>query len=433
MNSEPTPFPAIPDDFLRQCMHCGMCLPTCPTYVLTKRERSSPRGRIRLIKSVAEGKLAVTAQFVEEMNFCLDCRACETACPAGVKYGRIIEETRYAILQQKPVTFKTRIFKKIVLNSIFAKQSRLRFIARLIRFYQRSGLELLNLAFNLAGFFSKKLKEISPLAPQISKKFTAQLLPEFLPAKGVARFKVGLLAGCVQDVAFADVNVATAEVLALNGCDVYIPRQQCCCGSVAAHAGDLQQARKQIDRNCRVFNLEKLDALIINAAGCGAFLKESHEIFHSENSDDSLALITAKTKDISEFLCEIGFRKPQAALDIEVTYHDACHLAHGQKIRSAPRQIIQSIPGVQLVEMPESDWCCGSAGVYNITHTETANALLERKMKNCLSTGARVIASANTGCSIQLAYGVRKYKTAMQVRHPVVLLWQAYQRENSKA
>lgn len=412
-----------------QCMHCGMCLPACPTYVLTKRERSSPRGRIRLIKSVAEGKLEVSKNFIDEMHFCLDCRACETACPAGVKYGRIIEGTRSVISRQNSGRWKNVLIRKILVRGLFASQRRLRFVARLIKIYQKTGIEWLNLAFNISGLISKKLGEIAPLAPHISKRFSHQILPEFMPAQGKRRFKVGLLTGCVQDIAFAGVNRATAEVLALNGCDVIIPRRQCCCGSVAAHAGDMKQGQNQILQNYHAFKPETLDAIIVNAAGCGAFLKESREIFADQNKLPAFEQISQKTKDISEFLIEIGFRKPAAKLDCIVTYHDACHLAHGQKIRSAPRQILQSIPGLQLIELPESDWCCGSAGVYNITHTETANKLLERKIKNCLSTGARIIASGNTGCSIQLSYGVRKYKTAMQVRHPVALLWQAYQLE----
>ncbi|KAA3615396.1 MAG: (Fe-S)-binding protein [Calditrichaeota bacterium] len=423
-------FPKIPDDFLLQCMHCGMCLPSCPTYVLTKRERSSPRGRIRLIKSVSEGKLPISDAFIAETTFCLDCRACETACPAGVQYGRIIEETRWAIAQQKTPDFKSGLIKKLLLNGLFAKQKRLQFVARLIRIYQCSGIEWLNLKLNIAGLFSKKLKDISPLAPKINKKFTHQLLPEFLPAKGETKFKVGLLTGCMQDIAFSDVNVATAEVLALNNCDVFIPRNQGCCGSVHAHSGDSKQACQQILQNAATFDLDSLDAIIVNAAGCGAFLKESDKIFSGDSDSATIDKVASKTKDISEFLCEIGFKKPEENLKLDVTYHDACHLAHGQKIRSAPREIIESIPGIKLIEMEESDWCCGSAGVYNITHTETAFELLDRKMGNIAKTGASIIVSANPGCSIQLAYGVSKQKNDMQILHPVSLLWRAYQGES---
>ncbi|KAA3660130.1 MAG: (Fe-S)-binding protein [Calditrichaeota bacterium] len=431
MTSENSNLPTISDDLLLQCMHCGMCLPTCPTYVLTKRERSSPRGRIRLIKSVSDGKLAFSQEFIEEMNFCLDCRACETACPAGVHYSRIIDETRRVIIEKSQASLKARIIRKIMLNSLFARQNRLQTVAKLIRIYQKSGLELLNLKFNIAGIFSRKLKMLSPLAPQISSKFTYQLLPEFLPAHGESKYKVGFLTGCIQDVAFADVNYATAQVLVRNNCDVYVPRNQVCCGSVHAHSGAVEQAQQQLVQNTAAFNIDNLDFVIVNAAGCGSFLKECTDVEMKGNGEyPKIKKLASKTRDISEFLNEINFRKPKSSLNLKVTYHDACHLVHGQKIRNSPRSIITAIPGIKFIEMPESDWCCGSAGVYNITHTATSFALLDRKFDNIETADAEIIVSANTGCSIQLAYGVRQRKSALKIMHPVELLWWAYQKEN---
>ena len=407
------PFPnlLVPnDDLLLQCIHCGMCLATCPTYTITLRERSSPRGRIRLIKAVAEGQLPLTETFQYEMFFCLDCRACETACPAGVHCGELVEAARTEIETREKKSGRRSPLKAFLLEKVFTQPSLLRRLARALRLYQRSGLETLALRLHLPRLLSKKLDELAPLAPTISPKFTHDLLPEILPAQGEMRYRVAMLSGCVQDVAFAEINRDTALVLAYNGCEVWTPRQQVCCGSLHGHVGDRETAVRLAAQNIELFNSREIDAVIVNAAGCGSFMKSYGELFsgidHPRISPEAAEAFSAKVKDVHEFLVEIGFRKPEHPMPQRVTYHDACHLAHGQNIRSQPREILRSIPGIEFVELPEADWCCGSAGIYNITHTETAAQLLRRKVGNIQKTGASIVASANPGCSIQIQSGL---------------------------
>ena len=434
------PFANLPvpdDDVLLQCIHCGMCLATCPTYTLTLRERSSPRGRIRLIKSVAAGQLPLSEIFQFEMYFCLDCRACETACPAGVQYGRLVEAARAEIETLEKQTGRRSRLKAFLLEKVFTNPPLLRKLARALRLYQRSGLEALALRLRLPRLISKKLDRLAPLAPTISAKFTHQFLPEILPARGETHYRVALLSGCVQDVAFAEINRDTALVLAHHGCEVWTPRQQVCCGSLHGHVGDRETALRLAAQNIELFSSRKTDAVIINAAGCGSFMKSYGELFSGvANAPIPQAVAEAfstKVKDIHEFLLEIGLRKPEQPIQQRVTYHDACHLAHGQKIRSAPRQILRAIPGIEFVELPEADWCCGSAGIYNITHTETAMQLLDRKIQNIAQTAAVIVASANPGCSIQIRAGVKKLKREIEVAHPISLLRRAYGIETDAA
>lgn len=413
------------DDLLVQCIHCGMCLATCPTYALTLRERSSPRGRIRLIRAVAEGRLAASPVFAHEMFFCLDCRACETACPAGARYGKLVESARESILANRRQTSKLTALRLRLLSALFRKQARLRWLARLIRLYQKSGLESLLRRTHALRLLSKKFDALIALTPHINAHFSTAMLPEILPAQGEQRYRVALLTGCVQDVAFAEVNRHTAEVLAYNGCEVWIPRGQSCCGSLHGHIGDRAAAQEFARRIMEIFGQHEFDAVITNAAGCGSFMKD-YATLCNDGDQSAAADFAGRVADIHEFLVRIGFRRPEHHVPARVTYHDACHLAHAQKITAAPREILKSIPGVEFVELGEANWCCGSAGVYNVVHTETAMQLLARKMEHVRKTGAAIVASANPGCSIQIAAGVRKYGLDMDVVHPISLLHAAY-------
>lgn len=413
---------------LQQCIHCGMCLPQCPTYDETLKETSSPRGRIALMRAVADGELSVTPGFSKEMYFCMGCLACQSVCPAVVKYAELIERARAEVQRVAPGGVKSTL-RLWLLNGLFGSRSRLRAVARVLRFFQKTGLQTLAEKLGLFRIFGRKFFELEKMAPEISDSFTPYGV---FPAKGKMRHRVGLIAGCVQDVSFANVNRDTIEVLQQNGCEVVVPATQQCCGSLHGHNGERAMATELAKANLEAFGPENLDAIIVNSAGCGSFMKHYEQLFENdpiwhEKARKGAALV----KDVSEFLVSIGFRKPASSAPekIRATYHDACHLCHGQKIRSQPREILRAIPGLELVDLPESEWCCGSAGIYNITHPELAMKLLERKMKNIRETGATTVASGNPGCTIQLRFGAERNGERLSVIHPVTFLATAYRVE----
>ncbi|MBI3586721.1 MAG: (Fe-S)-binding protein [Ignavibacteriales bacterium] len=430
-------------EFIINCMHCGLCLPTCPTYSLTGLEKSSPRGRIKLIKAVADGDLPITNGFIHEMEFCLDCQACETACPAGVKYGALVEAARVQIHQQGYERWFIKIIKKVFLSWTFLQPWRLRVLARGLRLYETAGLKWLVEKVGFFRIFSKRLHNIQPLTPTISKQFSTGLLPEVIRPKGVPQYRVGFLTGCIMDVAFADVNLDTIQLLLHHDCEIIIPKQQRCCGSLQAHNGDLETARALARHNIEVFGNEKLDAIIMNSAGCGAFMKEyAHVLEHEEHYAAKAKALSAKVKDITEFLVEIGF-KPSHSRNVDthipypisrgresllgkiVTYHDACHLAHTQKITQQPRQLIKSIPGIVYTELEESTWCCGSAGIYNITHYDDALKLLERKVNNVKKISPDIIVTGNPGCIVQINHGMQREGLNIELMHTATFLRRA--------
>ncbi|CUU01514.1 glycolate oxidase iron-sulfur subunit [Candidatus Kryptobacter tengchongensis] len=411
----------IPSELIVQCMHCGMCLPVCPTYNLTLLEKSSPRGRIRLIKEVEDGNLPMTDDFVDEMYFCLDCQACQSVCPAGVQYGKLVESARIkAFMLGKD---KQVLIKKLIFRFVFASNFVFKFFARLMGLYQKT------LRRFIYKIIPDRLRRIEELAPMISNKFSDEVLPEVLKPNGEVKYKVGFLTGCFMNVMYSGINIDSIEVLLENGCEVYIPKKQVCCGSVMAHYGDIEMARRLARKNVIEFSRYELDAIVVNSAGCGAFMKEYGELF-KEDKDKTLSEkaehISKIVKDINEFLYEIDFKRPKVELDLKVTYHDACHLAHTQKITAQPRTLIKSIPGVKLVELNESTWCCGSAGIYNILRYDDSMKILDRKIKNILETKAEIVLTANPGCHAQIEYGLKKAKADIKVMHPVSLLNIAY-------
>jgi glycolate oxidase iron-sulfur subunit len=424
---------------LQQCMHCGMCLPTCPTYDATKVERNSPRGRISLMRAVADGRIETTKAFAEEMYFCLGCLACETACPAGVNYTELFETAR-AEAERAGVLKNPRrnVIRGLLLKGLFTRPRLLRFVGRLLWLYRASGAQAVFRGLHLHRLLPYRLRELERMTPRAEAKFSHQLIREVERPAGEVKYRVGMLTGCVQDIVLACVNRDTADVLVANGCEVTTPPVQFCCGSLHAHNGDVETARLLARRQLDAFNLDSLDAIITNAAGCGSHLKHYDHLL----ADDPLyagkaRLWVRKLRDIHEWLAEIGIRPP--AIDnqksqienFQVTYHEACHLCHGQKITRQPRQVLQAIPGLQLSELPESTWCCGSAGIYNITQPEMAAKLQERKLGHVAQTGASVVATGNPGCHLQLESGARKFGVQVEVRHPVSLLAEAYRREKS--
>lgn len=418
-------------DFITNCMHCGLCLPTCPTYALTGLERSSPRGRIRLIKSIADGELAITQTFIEEMNFCLDCQACETACPAGVKYGALVEAARAQIYQKHALPLKERLLKWIFLKNVLSSKWKLKITAALLRVYQRWGIEALIAKSGILKIFSPKLNELQSLAPKIDVHYSEKIIPEILTPKGEVKYRVGFLSGCLMNVAFAGINKDTVDVLLHNGCEVITPRAQECCGSLQAHSGDFETARRLARHNIDVFSNYELDAIVMNSAGCGAFMKE-YGYYLKEDTEyaEKASILSSKIKDISEFLIGIEFRIPTTEFNKRVAYHDACHLAHAQKISTEPRILLAMIPGIDLVELPEANWCCGSAGIYNVVHYDDSMQLLERKMNNVKFTEAEIIVANNPGCLGQMQYGAKKFGVNVEIIHFATLLKRAYQLPN---
>ena len=418
---------------LQQCMHCGMCLPSCPTYDATKLEPHSPRGRISLMRAVADGQLSLTRAFGEDMSYCLGCLACETACPAGVDYTHLFETARADVERTGALAnpFRTAV-RFLTLKVLFTKPRLLRFVGRLLWWHQASGAQALFRVLGLTRLLPGRLKELEPMTPKICSKFSHQIIRSVEKPVGSFRFRVALLTGCVQDLTFSDINRDTADVLLANGCEVITPPLQPCCGSLHAHNGDPETARVLARRMIDLFDLESLDAVITNSAGCGSHLKHYGRLLQADSAYAAQARTwDQRVKDIHEWLVEIGFRGPRSEIREKVTYHDACHLCHGQKITRQPREILRAIPGLELVDLPESSWCCGSAGIYNITQPETAGALRERKVGHILSTGAETVATSNPGCHLQISTGLRLRGRRVDVSQPVSLLARAYRQEKA--
>lgn len=429
----------IPDyDIIVNCMHCGLCLPTCPTYELTGLERNSPRGRIRLIRAIADGELEITPIFAEEMYFCLACQACETACPAGIKYGSLVEAARAQIELHPPRVARTgkrksvrsamsRVIKTFMLRSVFTSNRRLKALGRLLRLYQTSGLQRLVRSTEILKLFSSQLYKLEPLAPPISKRFSDELLPEVIRAKGTAKHRVGFLTGCFMNLMYSDINLDTVAVLLHNDCEVIVPKKQKCCGALHAHNGDMVTARALARQNIDAFDPYDLDAIVMNSAGCGATMREYGRLLREDTHYAERAKrFSEKVKDVTEFLISIDFKKPAKPISKRVTYHEPCHLAHAQSITNPPREMLHSIPGLELVELNESTWCCGSAGIYNIIHNEESMRLLKRKMENIKNTNADILVTGNPGCLAQLRYGLQSEAINMELLHPVTLLLRAY-------
>src|SRR5262245_3038136 len=352
---------------VQQCMHCGLCLPTCPTYDATKVERNSPRGRIALMRSIADGELEATRAFADEMYFCLGCLACMTACPAGVNYAELFEHARAEAEASGTLRSPGRNFiRAIALRWLFMDLRRLRFAGRVLRLYQRLGLQTLVRKSGLLRLFPRRLRELEAMTPEAQPRFSAELIAPLTPAAGQKRFRVAMLTGCVQDLTFSDVNRDTVEVLARHGCEVVTPTRQSCCGSLFAHNGEWALAQQLARKNIDQFPPEQFDAIITNAGGCGSHLKHFRNLL-AEDPDycDRAKLWDQKVKDLHEWLVEIGLHPPEAGAPhltpLRVTYHESCHLCHGQKITSQPRALLRAIPNLKLVELPESSWCCGSA------------------------------------------------------------------------
>ncbi|MGH9795495.1 MAG: (Fe-S)-binding protein [Candidatus Acidiferrales bacterium] len=458
------------DDYAR-CVHCGLCLNHCPTYRLWGLEADSPRGRIRQMALVDEGRLELGAEFVKHIDQCLDCRACETACPSGVEYGKLVEAARAQIERHYPRPPHARLLRWLVFQQLLPHPRRIAGVARMMRFYQRSGLARLARSTGLLKLLGLAQRE--QLMPAIDREFFFSRLGKTYPASSAAtpgfaslretksgqarvpvlprpRARVAFFGGCLAQVTFTALNDATIRVLQANGCEVVVPEGQVCCGALCAHAGVRDTARELARKNLDVFLRGEFDAIVTNAAGCGSTLKEYSHLFASDAAGtneekhqhrdhrlsaadafragrdgeitEMAARFAAKVRDVTEFLEDLGLTAPLKPVPLRVTYQDSCHLLHGQQVKDAPRQLIRAVPGVELIEMPLADYCCGSAGVYNVTQTKASLAILEDKMRHAASTNAQAIVTANPGCILQLRAGAAMHSTGQEVLHVIELL-----------
>ncbi len=411
------------------CVHCGLCTSACPTYLETGNENDSPRGRIYLMRAVTDGRLEMSPNVGRHLDLCLDCRSCETACPSGVQYGRLIEPFRVEMQQRAAKKSSPGWFQKIVLHGLFPYPKRLAWALLPARVMQKLGLDRLMESTGLIRLLPQKLQRMQRLLPVLKPK--REKLPTLLPAIGPRRAKVALFTGCVAEALFDHVNWATARVLQQNGCDVIVPQGQVCCGAIHYHSGASDPAIQFAETNIESFEPDAVDAIIINVAGCGSMLKDYGHIAEELRPQDPqlhrrFEQFAHKVKDLTEFLAKLGPVPPTTAVPMKVTYHDACHLVHAQKIRQQPRDLLQLIPGLTVVPLAESDICCGAAGSYNLTEPEMADRLGKRKVANILATGAEALVSANAGCTLQIQAMLKEAGRPLPVYHPAELLEMAY-------
>jgi glycolate dehydrogenase iron-sulfur subunit len=410
---------------LDKCVHCGLCLNACPTYRELGVEMDSPRGRIQQMINIASGK-PINDSYIEHMELCLACRGCETACPSGVPYGRMIEAARAEIESHRKRALPSRMLRGFIFHRLLPSRVMLQIAGAGLYLYQASGLQRVVRASGLLNLLGS-LGSIEALAPTVEVPFFYSHLGRTFPADGQQRYRVAFLSGCIANLTFCRLNEATVRVLQKNGCEVVIPGSQNCCGALHVHSGLKEEAKSLARRNIDAVLDSEFDAVITNAAGCGSTLKEYDELLADDPKyHEKAARFSGMMKDVTEFLASIDLNTEMKPLHYVVTYQDSCHLLHGQKIKAAPRKLLRSIPGLQFREMPNSDICCGSAGIYNIVRNEMAMQILQHKMDAVNSSRAEVIATANPGCMLQLQAGARIYGNGQAVKHVVELLDEAY-------
>jgi glycolate oxidase iron-sulfur subunit len=411
------------DALLRECVHCGFCLPACPTYLLWQEEMDSPRGRIYLMRAAAEGKLStMDASFVSHFDRCLGCMSCMTACPSGVQYDKLVEATRAQIERNFSRGLGDR-FTRWMIFQLFPHPQRLQWMSWPLWLYQRLGVQWLLEKTRLSRLLPKRIQQMESLLPKLAGPGQGFSYPEKIAAKGSARLKVGVVLGCVQRVFFDSINAATIRVLRAEGCELYVPRAQGCCGALATHVGreaqSVEAARQMIDS----FEGVELDYIAVNAAGCGSNLKEYAHVLRDDPEYSAKAKsFAAKCRDVSEILEMVEPRAERHPLKARVAFHDSCHLLHAQKLKLTPRALLKTIPGLELVELPESNICCGSAGVYNLVEPQTAHELGQRKASHVVRSGAEMVVTGNPGCLLQIGKELREQGREIPVRHFIELL-----------
>jgi glycolate oxidase iron-sulfur subunit len=439
------PGAALDYTLLQSCVHCGLCTAACPTYVETGDENESPRGRIYLMRGVTDGRLELNDRVRGHLELCLDCRACETACPSGVQYGKLIEPFRVAMNNGASAAgegARHDWFHRYILFGLFPYPRKLRRALLPARIAQRTGLLKLMQALRVTRLLPSQLQRMVEMLPPPRRSVAGTLrvppvrgdekpLPEFLPAIGRRRATVALFTGCIGDAMFRHVNWATARVLQQNGCDVHVPREQVCCGAIHFHAGSSGPACEFADQNLAAFPAGRFDAVVNNIAGCGSMLKDYGHHWHDAKQGER-ATWAASVRDVNEFLDELGLIPPEGEIRAVATYHDACHLLHAQRIQAAPRRLLAQIPGLELRELPETELCCGAAGTYNLTQPEMSGRLSRRKLENIRNTGARLAITANAGCALQIAREARQQGHQLTVAHPMELLDWSYRKLSTK-
>ena len=411
-----------------ECVHCGLCLQACPTYIQLGNEADSPRGRIYLIRAQQCGDLGVSDSFVNHISACLDCRACESACPSGVPYGEMVEKAREVIEHAARRSLAAKALRRFFFKLLLPSRGWLRFNYTALRFYQLSGLHKAVRALGIFKLLPGHLDQLEQLLPDLRHRTHHVPLGKTFPALGTARHRVGLLTGCVMNEIFGDINQATIRVLQRNGCDVVVPEDQACCGALHCHAGIIDTARELAIKNIRAFENANVEVVISNASGCGAKLKEYPSFFspHSELRQCA-AKFAAKVKDISSFLDELPQLATPGRITGRVAYDDPCHLLHAMKVSQPPRNVLRLIPELQLVELRAPDQCCGSAGIYNLTHFELSMKILERKIEDIKQARVDTVATGNPGCILQIAFGLKRAGVhGVKVVHPIELLDRGY-------
>ena len=412
-------------ELIDSCVHCGFCLSTCPSYRIIGKEMDSPRGRIYLMDAIERGEATLDATTAQHFDSCLGCLACVTTCPSGVKYDELIAATRPQVERNVTRSLPDRLIRTLIFN-LFPYPNRLRNLLPPLWLYQKSGLQKLVRKTGLLSRLAPRLAAMEAILPKVTDDAWQSNLPALIPPQGVKRYRVGMILGCVQRLFFAPVNEATARVLTANGCEVVIPNTQGCCAALPAHQGQEAQARALARQMIDSFIDLELDAIIINAAGCGHTLKEYGHILADDPEYAEKAIAFAdRVKDVQEFLAEIELTAELHSLtsgDLNLVYQDACHLLHGQKISVQPRQLLKQIPGVKLTEPLDAALCCGSAGIYNMLQPETADELGKQKARNLVNTRAEIIASPNPGCSLQIQKHLDLQKSNVRVLHPIELL-----------
>jgi glycolate oxidase iron-sulfur subunit len=408
------------------CIQCGFCLPKCPTYRLTGNEAASPRGRIDLMRAVADGDLAAGEIFTQ-LDFCLGCRACETACPAGVEFGKLLEAGRAEARVGRPGSRLGALVQRLGLQALLPVPALVQQFASVLHVYQVSGLQQLLRTSGVLRHLAPTLATMEMLLPQVPARAERRPVPVETAPVGAEQGRVAMLTGCIMPALLPEVNHATAQVLAANGYRVYAPLAQRCCGALQAHAGEIEMARQLARHNIAVFEATDAEWVVVNSAGCGALMKEYGHLLRDDPAFAARAeAFSKRVRDVSEILATAPLRQPLHPMPLHVAYDDACHLLHGQKIHAQPRALLRQIPELQLLEVPESDWCCGSAGVYNLLHPETAQSLLDRKMAHLASVQPQLIVTGNPGCILQLRQGMTQHGLAVEVLHPVEVLARAY-------
>ena len=418
-----SPVEGMDMDLVRDCIHCGLCLPKCPTFRILNHEGDSPRGRMWQIKEASLGLVEFEdPRFQAHIYQCFNCRACETACPSGVQFGAVMEMAR---AKTPPQNLRDRMVRVILLNGLLPHPARLRTAGRLFRAFQ--ALRIPSLLRWTRAWRVLPLGKFAAFPPFTDRQAGGGALALSTAAQGKRHGRVGLLTGCIQDEMFHGTNRRTALALSMNGYEVVTPEERVCCGALPSHAGEAETAHRLAARTVAAFSRLGVEAVVVNAAGCGSNMKEYGVQLRGDAGEKELGEAFSRTvRDASELLLERGLRPPTRRIDLRVAYQDACHLLHGQRIHQQPRQILRMIPGIELLEMKEGDWCCGSAGIYNLTHPEIADEALSWKVRNIVETGAQVVASANPGCILQVSMGLQRAGHDIPVVHVMDLLGWAY-------